>query len=84
MLSVEPVLSYVRVNDALNKAFVSGRYRGRALYLTLDNQARSVAAQLSVDEGEVEEACSRAVGGFLDRRPKGRPKRPTRPSGLGA
>lgn len=57
---------YVRVNEALCDAFLDGRFAGRALYLTLDQRAQDeIASKLSVDEGDVEAFCCRAVGNSL-------------------
>lgn len=63
---------YSKVNDALNDAFLDGRFAGRPLYLVLDNRARREIAQaLNVSLDGVEDHCCRVVGDKL--RPHGDP-----------
>ncbi|MHA6332665.1 hypothetical protein ACXYL9_03190 [Qipengyuania sp. CAU 1752] len=55
------------VNDALNQAFLDGRFESRPLYLVLDNAGRRrVADILDVDEDEVEAHCCEVVGQALE------------------
>lgn len=56
------------VNEALNRAFLAGRFESRPLYLVLDNAGRSqVASALELDVGEVEARCCELVGQALQR-----------------
>ncbi|MFO0734015.1 MAG: hypothetical protein U0361_24245, partial [Nitrospiraceae bacterium] len=56
-----------RANEALARAFFSGRFQGRPVFLTLDNRARSeVANELGLDVDEAEAHCCDAVGRYLD------------------
>lgn len=55
-------------NTAISEVMLSGKYAGRALYLTFDVQeAQEIAQRLGVDEHSVEELCARLVGEALDR-----------------
>lgn len=55
-------------NEAISAVMLSGRYAGRALYLTFDVQeAQEIAKRLGVEEDSVEELCASRVGDALDR-----------------
>lgn len=59
---------YLKVNEALCNSLLDGRYNGRALYLTLDAQARvDVASALDLEEDDVDDYCGKVVGTALDR-----------------
>lgn len=52
-----------RVNEALARAFFGGRFQGRPVFLTLDNQGRTeVAKCLRVDFDDFESRCCEMVG----------------------
>lgn len=55
-------------NEAIFEVMLSGKYAGRAVYLTFDvHEAQEIAKRLGVDEDSVEELCASLVGGALDR-----------------
>lgn len=55
-------------NHAISEVMLSGKYAGRALYLTFDVQeSREIAKRLGVDEDSVEEFCASLVGEALDK-----------------
>lgn len=60
--------AYKWVNAALNDVLLTGRFAGRPLYLSLDNETRdSLASELSIKAPDVEARIARIVGASLER-----------------
>lgn len=60
--------SLVDLNEAINRVMLSGKYVGRALYLTFDaKETEEIARLLGVDEDFVENFCASLVGEALDK-----------------
>ncbi len=57
---------YGIINEALNRAFLGGRFESRPLYLVLDGRGRQNLAEiLGIPPGEVDEHCCSVVGESL-------------------
>ena len=60
--------AYHNANRALNDSLLSGRFRGRPVYLTLGRDGReAVAASLGVPPDDVDDNIARAVSAMMDR-----------------
>jgi hypothetical protein len=61
--------AYERINNVLNDLLFDGRDAGRSVYLVLDNEARTRAAEkLGIIEGQLEDAICACVGATLEKK----------------
>ena len=58
---------YLRVNNAIFKALLTGRFSGRSVYLTLDSRALSqIAEELDIGKSHAHDYCCEAIASMLN------------------